>query len=151
MQQKPKPLSTTFFSWKELSISILQGIVITGGTLLMYQYAVKNGYNEALTRTMTFTVLIAANIFLTLINRSFYYSILTTLKYKNNMVLIIIFITVTIVALLLFVKPLTDFFEFETLNSLQLLICISTGFVSVVWFEIAKFIKRTKEKNHLSK
>jgi len=151
MQQKPKPLSTTFFSWKELSISILQGIVITGGTLLMYQYAVKNGYNEALTRTMTFTVLIAANIFLTLINRSFYYSILTTLKYKNNMVLIIIFITVTIVALLLFVKPLTDFFEFETLNSLQLLICISTGFVSVVWFEIAKFINRTKEKNHLSK
>ena len=151
MQQKPKPISTTFFSWKELSISILQGIVITGGTLLMYQYAVKNGYNEALTRTMTFTVLIAANIFLTLINRSFYYSILTTLKYKNNMVLIIIFITVTIVALLLFVKPLTDFFEFETLNSLQLLICISTGFVSVVWFEIAKFIKRTKEKNHLSK
>ena len=151
MLQKPKPLSTTFFSWKELSISILQGIVITGGTLLMYQYAVKNGYNEALTRTMTFTVLIAANIFLTLINRSFYYSILTTLKYKNNMVLIIIFITVTIVALLLFVKPLTDFFEFETLNSLQLLICISTGFVSVVWFEIAKFIKRTKEKNHLSK
>jgi Ca2+-transporting ATPase len=146
MLQKPKAISTTFFNWKELSTSILQGIMITAGTIFIYQYAAKNGYNEALTRTMTFTVLIAANIFLTLINRSFYYSILTTLKYKNNMVLFIIFTTITIVSLLLYIKPLTNFFEFETLDSLQLLICILTGFVSVIWFEVVKFIKRTKRK-----
>ena len=93
---------------------------------------------------MTFTVLIVANIFLTLINRSFYYSILTTLKYKNNMVLLIIFVTIAIVGLLLFVKPLTVFFEFETLNLSQLLICIATGFISVIWFEIVKLKKRSK-------
>jgi len=144
MLQKPKALTTTFFNWKELSISIVQGLVITTGTLLVYQYAVMNGFNEALTRTMTFTVLIAANIFLTLINRSFYYSILTTLKYKNNMILFIILITITIVGILLYVKPLTTFFEFETLNGLQLLFCIIIGFISVIWFEIAKLIKRTK-------
>ena len=119
-------------------------MVITAGTLFAYQYSVNNGYDEALTRTMTFTVLIAANIFLTLINRSFYYSILTTLKYKNNMVLFIIFITIAIVGLMLFVKPLTTFFEFETLNLSQLLICIAIGFISVIWFEIVKWIKRTK-------
>ena len=94
MSQNPKALTTTFFNWKELSISIIQGLVITIGTLFVYRYSVIKGYDEALTRTMTFTVLIAANIFLTLINRSFYYSILTTLKYKNNMVLFIIFITI---------------------------------------------------------
>ena len=144
MSQKPKAMTTTFFNWKELSISIVQGLVITAGTLFVYQYSVINGYDEALTRTMTFTVLIAANIFLTLINRSFYYSILTTLKYKNNMVLFIIFITIAIVGLIIFVKPLTSFFEFETLNSLQLLTCIAIGFISVIWFEIVKLIKRTK-------
>ncbi len=93
MSKKPKPLTNTFFNWKELSVSIVQGLVITAGTLFVYQYAVMNGYGETLTRTMVFSVLIAANIFLTLINRSFYYSILTTLKYKNNMVLYIILIT----------------------------------------------------------
>ena len=144
MLQKPKALTTTFFNWKELSISIIQGLVITAGTLFVYQYSVTNIYNEALTRTMTFTVLIAANIFLTLINRSFYYSILTTLKYKNNMVFFIIFITIAIVGLLLFVKPLTDFFDFETLNSFQLTMCITIGFISVIWFEIVKLIKRIK-------
>ncbi|MCX8480437.1 MAG: HAD-IC family P-type ATPase, partial [Sediminibacterium sp.] len=78
MFQKPKPFTVTFFNWKELSTSIVQGIFITAGTLFIYQYAIYNGYTESLTRTMTFTTLIVANIFLTLINRSFYYSILTT-------------------------------------------------------------------------
>ena len=144
MLQKPKALTTTFFNSKELSISIIQGLAITVGTLFVYQYSVMNSYDEALTRTMTFTVLIAANIFLTLINRSFYYSILTTLKYKNNMVLFIIFITIAIVGLILYIKPLTTFFEFETLNFAQLLICIAIGFITVIWFEIAKLIKRAK-------
>lgn len=142
MLQQPKPLTTTFFNWRELSLSIIQGLFITAGTLFVYQYAVINGYDEALTRTMTFTVLITSNIFLTLINRSFYYSILTTFRYKNNMVLLIIFITIAIVALILTLKPLTTFFEFETLSWVQLLTCITIGFIAVIWFEIVKLIKR---------
>lgn len=145
MQQKPKALSTNFFNWKELSISIVQGLVITTGTLFVYQYSIYNGYGEELTRTMVFTALITANIFLTLTNRSFYYSILTTLKYKNNMALFIIFITIAIVGLSIYVNPLTTFFEFETLNLMQLLICICTGFITVFWFEIAKLIKRAQK------
>ena len=144
MQQMPKALTTTFFNWKELSISIIQGLVITAGTLFIYQYAVANGCNEALTRTMTFTTLITANIFLTLINRSFYYSILSTLRYKNNMVLLIIFITIAIVALMLFVHPFTVFFQFETPSMGQLLMAVGVGFVAVIWFEIVKLIKRAK-------
>ncbi len=146
MLQKPKPLTTTFFNWKELSVSIVQGIIITAGTLFVYQYSVTNGYEEAITRTMTFTVLITANIFLTLINRSFYYSILTTLKYKNNLVLLIIFITIAIVGLILTIRPLRTFFEFGALNGFQVLFCIFIGFISVIWFEIVKLVKRTKAK-----
>jgi Ca2+-transporting ATPase len=142
MLQKPKPLRTTFFSWKELSVSILQGIVITAGTLFVYQYSVSSGNGETLTRTMTFATLIASNIFLTLINRSFYYSILTTLKYKNKMVLLIIFITVLLVGLILYVDVLTSFFGFETLSPLNLIACISVGFVSVFWYELVKIYKR---------
>jgi P-type Ca2+ transporter type 2C len=145
MSQKPKALTATFFNWKELSISIIQGIVITVGTLFIYQYAVMNSYSEELTRTMTFTVLVGANVFLTLINRSFYYSILTTLKYKNSLVLIIISITITLVGLILYVKPLTTFFKFETLNLLQLSTCIAISFVSVIWFEIVKWVKRNRK------
>jgi Ca2+-transporting ATPase len=150
MLQKPKALTTTFFNWKELSTSIIQGLAITVGTLSVYQYSVSNGYNEALTRTMTFTVLIAANIFLTLINRSFYYSIFTTLRYKNNMVLFIILATIIMVGLILFLEPLTVFFEFQTLNYKQLILCVSIGFVAVIWFEFVKLLKRTRQNVKLA-
>jgi P-type Ca2+ transporter type 2C len=142
MLANPKPFTNTFFNGRELSISIFQGLMITAGTLFAYQYAVYNGYNEAITRTMAFTVLIAANIFLTLVNRSFYYSIFTTLRYKNNLVPLIIGITIVMYALLLFVKPLTAFFNLETLSAVQLGVAVAAGFVSVIWFEGVKSIKR---------
>ncbi len=142
MLQKPRPFTTTFFNWKELSTSIIQGLMITAGTLFIYQYSVKQGFSEHHTRAMVFTVLITANIFLTLVNRSFYYSIFTTLKYKNNLVLIIISVTVAITGLLLYVKPLTEFFEFEQLNLGQISISIGIGFLSVIWYELVKWRQR---------
>ncbi len=144
MLMKPRPISTTFFNWKELTTSLVQGLAITAGTLLTYQYAVSKGYNESVTRTMVFTVLIAANIFLTLVNRSFYYSVLTTIRYKNNLVLLIIGITVIIFALLIFVQPLASFFNFEAINTEQLLVSTGMGFVFVIWFEIIKWRKRVR-------
>ncbi|MDP1764314.1 MAG: cation-translocating P-type ATPase [Sediminibacterium sp.] len=142
MIQKPRPISTTFFNAKELTTSIIQGLLITAGTLTAYQYAVQQGYNEATTRTMVFMVLITANIFLTLINRSFYYSVFTTLRYKNNLVLLIIGITIAVSGLLIFVHPLVRFFKFEHLSPTQLLICIGIGFLSVIWYEGIKWRKR---------
>ena len=145
MSHKPRPFTSTFFNWKELTTSIIQGIAITVGTLFIYQYSIYQGYNEAHVRAMVFTVLIAANIFLTLENRSFYYSLFTTLKYKNNLVLLIIAITVMITGLMLFVPPLTRFFEFEALSIFEVLSCIGVGFVSVVWYELVKINTRLKK------
>ncbi|GAA5225383.1 cation-translocating P-type ATPase [Membranihabitans marinus] len=145
MIQKPRPFSTTFFNGKELTTSIIQGLAITAGSLAAYQYSVHMMYNEDLTRTMVFTVLISANIFLTLTNRSFYYSILTTLKYKNKLVSLIIAITIIIMGLLLYLPPLTRFFTFETLNLSQLAICTGIGFVSVIWYEGVKYNTRQKQ------
>jgi len=147
MQQKPRPFTTTFFELHELSTSIIQGLVITAGTLSIYQFAVWNGYDEPLTRTMVFTTLISANIFLTLVNRSFYYSVFTTLRYKNNLVFLIIGITMALTALLLFLPPLCDLFEFSAINGYQLLIAVGTGCVAVVWFEAVKLVKRTGGKS----
>lgn len=142
MAQKPRPFTTTFFNWKELTTSVIQGLIITIGTLAAYQYSINQGYNESITRTMVFSVLIAANIFLTLVNRSFFYSILTTMKYKNNLVLIIITSTIAISGLLLYVNPLTQFFQFTALNLFQLSISVGIGFVCVIWYELIKWRKR---------
>ena len=46
MQQKPRPFTNTFFNWKELSTSIVQGLMITAGALIIYQYAAQNGFKD---------------------------------------------------------------------------------------------------------
>jgi Ca2+-transporting ATPase len=145
MLQKPRSYTTTFFKWRELTTSIIQGLIIAAGTLITYQYAVKHGFDEALTRSMVFASLIVANILLTLVNRSFYYSVFTSLKYKNNLVLLIIGITIIITGLLLYIKPLSTFFEFEPLTGSELLISAGIGFSSVIWYELVKLYKRLQQ------
>ncbi|MFT6966854.1 MAG: Ca2+-transporting ATPase [Marivirga sp.] len=150
MSQKPRPFSNTFFNWKELTTSIIQGLAITAGALIAYQYSVSQSFDEAHTRTIVFTVLIAANIFLTLVNRSFYYSIFTTLRYKNPLILLIIGITIAITGLLLYVPPLTAFFEFDRLDAQQLLSSVAIGFLAVMWYESVKIGTRLKGENNKS-
>ena len=144
MTQSPRPFTKTFFSWTELNTSILQGLMITIGNLLVYQYAIYKCYNEETTRSMIFIVLITSNIILTLVNRSFYYSVFTTLKYKNNLVMLIIGITILITTLLMYVKPFAHFFELATLNLTQISISILIGFIFVIWFELIKWRNRNR-------
>jgi P-type Ca2+ transporter type 2C len=146
MSQKPRPFTNTFFNLKEITISIIQGLVITLGLLFVYQYCVRENYTESVTRATIFLTLIASNIFLTLANRSFYYSIFTTLRYKNNLVLIIIGITVLITGLLLLVPVFSSFFMFGTVSSSLIGMSILVGFVSVMWVEIFKWFKRRSPK-----
>ena len=96
---------------------------------------------------MVFVALISSNIFLTLVNRSFFYSVLTTLKYKNNLVPLIIGITIIILGLLLFAPPLTRFFGFEPLGLGQLGTSGGVGFLFVIWYEVVKWRKRRMASN----
>lgn len=142
MLEKPRPLTTTFFNLKEITISIIQGLVITLGLLFMFQYCIQEGFSETYTRTSIFLTLIASNIFLTLENRSFYYSIFTTIRYKNNLVLIIIGLTMALTSLLLFVPVFSKFFLFEMVDYKQIRLSILIAFVSVMWMEVYKIFKR---------
>ncbi len=144
MTQRPRPFTNRFFKFKELLTSIIQGLVISLGSLSTYQFAIAMGFDEAITRTMVFMVLISANIMLTLVNRSFYYSIFTTLTYKNNLVPVIICITIGLAAILLFIPTFTAFFQFEPLSLYQLSISVGVGIISVVWYELVKWWKRRK-------
>jgi Ca2+-transporting ATPase len=146
MKLKPRPLSDTFFSWKELTTSIIQGLFITAGTLGTYQFALSQNLGENITRTMIFTTLVIANVVLTLVNRSFFFSIFTTLKYKNNLVLLIIGITISLTGTILFVPDISAFFQFQKLSLTQLGFSILIGSVSVLWFELVKLWKRNTSK-----
>ena len=151
MSQNPRPFTTSFFNWNELTLSIVQGLLITAGSLVVYQFSINNHFGESLTRTMVFTVLITSNIFLTLVNRSFFYSIISTIQYKNNLVFLIISLTIVITGLLIYVLPFAKFFGFEALTAFQMLVSTGIGFLSVIWYEVVKWRKRVSTNKNIQK
>ncbi|MGN6533524.1 MAG: cation-translocating P-type ATPase [Ginsengibacter sp.] len=146
MLQKPRPITSTFFNLKELSLSIFQGLAITAGTLFIYQLAVHKGYSEEMTRSLVFTTLIFANVFLTLVNRSFYFSVFNTFRNKNVLLRIVIIATFVMLAMILYIPSFTSFFRITSLNGMQIIWTIVTAFVSVIWFEFYKLRKRNISK-----
>lgn len=142
MKERPRNFTETFFEWKELAISIVQGLVITAGTLSIYRYAVAHRLPEATVRTMCFATLMSANIFLTLVNRSFKHSMISTLKYKNNLVTLIILLGIALTLTTIFISPVNTLFQFQPLDIAQLSICIVAGMASVVWYEMVKVISK---------
>ncbi|MBV7530323.1 cation-translocating P-type ATPase [Chitinophaga sp. sic0106] len=146
MKIPPRPIDETFLSWEEMGRSILQGLVITAGVLGVYQWAAGQGYSEQLTRSMVFTTLIIANVFLTLVNRSNYYSFLTSMKNKNMLMVGVISATLLLTLVMLYVPPVATLFSIQPLTVLQLSICVAVGLISVIWYEAVKAWSRLQQK-----
>ncbi len=146
MQQKPRKMTETFLNWRELSISIIQGLMITVGVLFAYQLAVQNGASEETTRAMVFTTLIFSNVFLSLTNRSFTYSLFESFKNKNILFPLIIEATLVLLFAILYIPVFSKFFHISSLNLKDLGITILIAMVSVLWFEVYKWGKRNSNK-----
>ena len=145
MKRKPRPMTETFLNWKELSTSIIQGIIITLGLLFVYQYTYQLGGNEEKTRAMVFTTLIFSNVWLSLTNRSFYYSLWSSFRNKNNLMVYVTVLTLVILFAILYVQPISLFFKVTSLNLNELGIAMIVAMLSVLWFEVYKWIKRRRK------
>ncbi|MDM1549947.1 cation-translocating P-type ATPase [Empedobacter falsenii] len=145
MKRKPRPMTETFLNWKELSTSIIQGIIITLGLLFVYQYTYQLGGNEEKTRAMVFTTLIFSNVWLSLTNRSFYYSLWSSFRNKNNSMVYVTVLTLVILFAILYIQPISLFFKVTSLNLNELGIAMLVAMLSVLWFEVYKCIKRRRK------
>lgn len=143
MQRAPRKLITTFLSGKQLQTSIVQGLMITAGCLGLGYYFMQHNADVSTVRTIIFITLLFSNIFLTLVNRSFQYSIITTLRYKNYMVPIVILITLAFIFCLLFIPFIRALFLLQTISLNAIIACLIVAFISTMWIELFKHKKQT--------
>ncbi len=141
MQKPPRSGQAGLFAWSELSISLLQGIIIAGVALLMYQWALSRGYAEAGIRSVVFATMVSANLFLTLTNRSFDYTFWHTLRYKNRLLPIILAISILMLLGILYIPSIALVFRMAPLSAADFGWCMLAGFASVLWFEVYKGVK----------
>lgn len=142
MHKQPRKMGTSFFSLRELSTSIAQGLAITAICLGLGYYFMISGHNISEVRTLIYSTLIFSNLFLTLVNRSFHYSILTTLRYKNNLLPIILVASLVVLLLSIYLTPVRLVFQFAIPPFSHLLMCLASAFVGVMWIEVYKWSKR---------
>lgn len=142
MLQKPRKMTDTFLNWKELSMSLIQGVVIASGILWAYQFTVKNGGDEVTTRSIVFTTLVFANILLSLVNRSFVYSMFDSFKNKNKLFPGFLGATLILLFAILYIPSFAAFFNVKNISFQELGFSLCIAVVSVLWFEVYKWIKR---------
>ena len=145
MDRPPRAIGQTFFRTRELMTSIVQGLVITIGILGVYYYSLAQAFSETETRSMVFLSLLIANIFLTLVNRSFYYSIFRTLGYSNKRMTWILLLTLVLMLFMVYLAPLAAFFGITPLSWSQWLIVLAVGAGSTLWFELVKWRLRDSD------
>jgi len=144
MKRKPRDPKEKIFSKKTIFISTLQGLTSLVFTLAVFYLSFATTGNENYARTMGFCTLILSNLFLILTNRSWDSSLITSFKEKNSFLMIILFGAMFVLAAALSVPFLQESFRFAQITMLDFALAFVVSFSSIIWFEIVKFIGRTK-------
>jgi P-type Ca2+ transporter type 2C len=142
MQQPPRRMGATFLSFRQLLLSIIQGLMITAACLGAGYYFTAAGHSDTTVRTVIFITLLFSNIFLTLVNRSFYFSLFTTMFNKNRLIPVIIAITLIFIALVLYLPFAQQLFRLGPLPLQSTGYCALFAAAGVLWIELYKLIKR---------
>src|SRR5262249_31194847 len=120
---------TAGIPWMAITLSVL--LIV----LAVFLVARSWGHDEPDSRALTFTTLIVANLGLILANRSWSRTILATLRTPNPALWWVLGGAVALLGLILYVPYLTRLFQFDRLHLDDLLVCLASGIVSVLWFD----------------
>jgi Ca2+-transporting ATPase len=136
MERPPRIMGQTFLSFKQLLASIVQGLAITAACLGMGYWFMQQGKDENSIRSAVFFTLLFSNIWLTLVNRSFRHTMLTTLRYRNKFVPLIIGVSLLFILILLFVAPVQELFKLGLLEWNELGYCMLAAMAGTIWMEL---------------
>ncbi|MBI5375007.1 MAG: cation-translocating P-type ATPase [Candidatus Schekmanbacteria bacterium] len=138
MGRPPRKLGVPLFDRKMITYSILQGAIVLMVVMAVYVIALYRGQGELDARTLCFTTLIVANIGLILTNRSWSRSILSTFRNPNSALWWVLGGAILFLGIVLYVPFFKELFRFSTLHGIDIIICVSAGIMSILWFEVLK-------------
>ncbi len=140
MKRPPRNSREPLFSRKMLVLSLSQGVIVLVVVLGVFWFALSRGDNEQEIRALTFTTLMISNLGLILTNRSWSRTFLATLRFPNKALFPVVAGAIIFLGIVLNVPFLIDLFRFSALSTLDLLLCLSAGIGSVLWFEGWKWL-----------
>jgi len=142
MNRPPRNPGEPLFSKRVLLLSTLQGLSVLVTLLLVFGVCLGRGQGEFEARTLAFTTLIIANLGLMMTNRSWTGSIGKILRAPNAALWWVTGGAAIFLGIVLNTQFLRALFRFAVIHPVDVVICVSAGIASIVWFELFKVLGR---------
>jgi len=141
MQRPPRRPDVPLFSLPTLLLSLLQGATVFLAVAAVYAFALQRGQGVDAARALTFATLVAGNLWLILVNRSWSANLRDSLRIPNAALWRVVVGTLAFLACALYVPWLRGVFGFGTLHVDDLLLALAAGGIGVAWFEMFKGVR----------
>jgi Ca2+-transporting ATPase len=142
MQRKPRPPNEGIFTGDMVAHIFWVGLAIGGLTLATQAWAWHEGVEHW--QTMTFSVLVFAQLFHSLAIRSERFSLFSIGLFTNPALLVAIGATIIAQLLVIYVPALNEVFKTAPLSLTELAACFGMGSLVLVLVEIEKLVRRRK-------
>ena len=148
MNRPPRDPHEPLFGTDKIVLSLLQGFVVLLAVLSTLGLALYLGHDSSYARAQTFATLVAGILALIFANRSWSRNIFATFRSRNGALWWVVGGAIGFLFSVLYVPYLCEIFRFAALKPYDLAVCLVTGALSVVWFEVVKFARnRGKRKS----
>ena len=141
MQRPPRDASAPLFGGMTLLLALLLGLGALGVVMGAYVWSA-SWLAEPAARAFAFTTLVTGNLALIFSNRSRTGSLWASLWLPNRTLWVVSGVTLGLLALAIYQPWLARLFFFAPLALGDLLLALVLGWVSVLWFEAVKLIRR---------
>ncbi|VVB89512.1 putative copper-exporting P-type ATPase A [uncultured archaeon] len=136
MQRPPRDLKNKLFDRKNLIRSLFQGLSVLFFVLIVFSLALYLGKGENEARTITFGMLVIANLALIISNLSLEGNMLQIFKSENRALWMLVAGALLSLVMVLYVPVFRDLFHFSVLHFDDLIIIMVGGILSVVWIRL---------------
>ena len=137
MRRAPRNVNAPVFGGVTLMLALLQGLGVLLVVLGAYFWS-STWLVETAARAFVFTTLVMANLALIFSNRAPTGSLLASLRTPNRTLWLVSAATLGLLALSLYLPSLAKLFLFTPLRWSDLLLALTLGLLSVLWFEAIK-------------
>lgn len=146
LKRKPRNPKENILSVKILFKSIIQGLILFIASFSTYYIYLQNNINSIeVARSMGLSIIIISNLLLVQVNSSSKDYIYKSIKkFKNDKVMWSITFGTIIGLFIILYTPLSKILNLSALSLSNLLLVIAISAISILWYEIVKFIKNRK-------
>ena len=141
MKRPPRNPLLPLLSRRRILLSSLQGASVASVVLFIYAMALHLGESDTNSRTLAFATLVVGNLMLIFANRSWSHTITATLRAPNPALWWVVGGAGVVLILVIYVPFLQSLFRFSPLHPLDIVICLTGGVTSLLWFEGWKLLR----------